>query len=97
MERIGIEILANFVDRVIRGHQLVPVREVDAIHAGVHVRRATDHLMNFFSSGFFEVIDARFASSAADDRVIHDDHALALHQFRNEVQLHAHVEVANQL
>ena len=53
--------------------------------------------MDFLRAGFLERVDARLARRAAHDGVVHDDDALVLHQLRNKVQLHAHVEVADEL
>ena len=61
------------------------------------MRRATHENVDCRGSGFFQLGDARLASRAANDGIIDHDHTLALHQFGNQVQLHAHVEVPDQL
>lgn len=53
--------------------------------------------MNFLRARFLEAVDPRLARGPAHDGVVHDDDALALHQFADEVELHAHREVANEL
>ena len=82
---------------MIRRHELASVRKIDAINARVPVRRATDAHVHFFCAGFFERLHARLAGRAAHDGIVHYDDALALHQLADEVELHAHVEVADEL
>ena len=97
MQRIGVEIFADFVQGMVRGHQFAAVGKINAINARVHVRRATDQHVDFLRAGFLEIVDARLAGRAAHDGIVHDDDALALHEFGDEVELHAHVEIADEL
>ena len=97
MERIGIEVAANFFQRMIGRHELAAVGEIDAVHAGVHVRRTTDQHVHLCRSRFLKVVHSSLAGRPADDGVIYDDHALVPHQFGNEVKLDAHVQIPDEL
>ena len=76
-QRIGIEIAADLIDRVIRRHEFAPIRKVDPINARVHMGRTTYKHMDFLRTRFFQIVDASFAGRAAHDRVIHNDDAFA--------------------
>ena len=66
-ERVGVEIFADFVQRVVCRHQLAAVWKIDAIDAGIHVGRATDQDVDLLSARFLEVVHAGFAGGAAHD------------------------------
>ena len=97
IEGIGVEVFADFLEGMVGGHKLAAIGKINAIDAGVHVGRATDEHMDFFGAGFLEVVDAGLAGGAADDGIIHNDDALALDQLGDEVELHADVEIADEL
>src|SRR5262249_23765078 len=97
MEGIGVEIFANFLERMICSHQFAAVGKINTVDARIHVRRATDEDVNFFRVGFFKVVDARFASGAAHDGIVDDDYALIFDEFGDEIELHANVEIADEL
>ena len=97
MEGIGVQILADFIHGVVRGHELAAVGEINAIDAGVHVGRTTDGDVNFAGAGVLEGFHAGTGGGAADNGVVHNDHAFVLHEGFDEIELHADVEVADEL
>ena len=75
--RIRAEIVADFFERVLVGDQLFRVGKIDAVVAGVPVRRAGDAHVHFLRAGFAQIHHARARRGAAHDRVIHHHHALS--------------------
>ena len=65
--------------------------------AGKAVRRTTDAHMHFLGAGFAEIDDARAGGCSANDRIIDHDDAFPFHRFLDQIQLHPHIEVANEL
>ena len=53
--------------------------------------------MHFLRAGFLEIVHAGLAGRPAHDGIVHDDHPFALHQLLNQVELHPHVEIADEL
>ena len=94
---IGAEIFSDFVHRALVGEKLFGIGKVDAVIAGKFVRRTTDAHVNFLRAGLSQGDYSRAGRRAAHDRVIHDNHAFALHGLHDEIQFHAHIEVANAL
>ncbi len=74
--RVRAEVVADFVERVLVGDELFRIGKVDAVVAGVLVRRAGDAHVDFLRAGLAQIHDARARRGAAHDRVIHDDDAL---------------------
>ena len=61
------------------------------------MRRTTHEHVHFFGTGLFEAVHALLASGTTHDRIIHDDDTFILHQIGDEVELHAHIKIANEL
>src|SRR5438093_1161594 len=97
MERVSVEVAADFFQGMVGGHELAAVGEINAIDARVHVRRATDQHVDLFGAGGFELVDARLGGGAANDGVVHDDDAFVADQFGDEIEFDANVEVADEL
>jgi len=72
-------VLANFLDRLVRGDQLVRVGEVDPVVALRDHRRRRDADVHLGGARVEEHLDDLPRRVAPDDRVIHDDDALARH------------------
>ena len=83
--------------RALVGEELVRIGKIDAVMAGVLVRRAGDAHVDFLGAGLAQIDHAGAGGGAADDGIIDDDDALAGDGFLDEVELHAHVEVADEL
>ena len=71
--------------------------EINAVMAGVLVRRATHAEVDFLGAALAQIFYAGHGGGAAHDAVIHHDDALPLHHLADEVQLHADIEVADEL
>lgn len=96
-EGIGLQVISDFLQRVLHRQELVAIWEIDAIDTGVFVWRATDQDVHLFGTGVFEGHDSGSAGSAADNRVIDDDDSFAGDKIFDEVQLHLYGEVADTL
>ena len=53
--------------------------------------------MHFLRARFLEAVHTLLAGGAAYDRVVHNNHALVLHQIGDEIQLHAHIKIPDEL
>ena len=61
------------------------------------VRRAAHAEVNFLCAGFAEALHAGHRGGAAHDAVVHDHDAFPAHHLLDEVELHAHIEIADEL
>jgi len=61
------------------------------------VRRTANAHVHFLRSGLTQVHYARPRGCATHDRVIQNHDAFSGHHFLDQVQFHAHVEIADQL
>src|SRR5206468_12633822 len=96
-EAVDVQILADVFHGHLVGDQLVRVREIDAIVAGKAVRRTTDAHMHFGRAGLAQINHARPGGGSTNDGIVHHHHSLAGDHFLDQVELYAHVEIANQL
>ena len=96
-EAVGIDELANLLDRVRRGNQLRSARRVHTVEAGRHGRRTTDAQVHFARTRRLDHLDDLPARRPPDDRVVERDDALALQDAANRVQLDPDAEVADRL
>ena len=96
-ETVDAEIFADLIHRHLIGDQFFRIGKIDAVMAGETVRRATHAHVNFLRAGFAQVHDARARGRAAHNRIIHHDDAFSRHHFLDQVQFHAHIEIADEL
>src|SRR5688572_27031525 len=96
-EGVGLEEVPNLLDRVSGSDQILAARRVDAVEAGGHRRRTADADVDLACAGGFHQADDLPAGRAADDRVVHEHHALVLEDAADRVQLHLDAEVADRL
>ena len=96
-DAVGLDELANFFDAVVGGDQFVLGRRIDAVEAGGNSRRAGNAQMDFAGAGVANHADDLAAGGAADDRIVHQNHALAFKQMAHRVELQLHAEIANGL
>src|SRR5207253_2593766 len=85
------------VDGVAGGDELATRRRVDAVVAGPLGRRARDAEVDLACAGVTHHLDDLARGGATDDRVVDDDHALALEDGLDGVQLEANAEVPDRL
>ena len=97
MQRVGVQVFADFVHGVVRGHQLAAVGKINAVNARIHVRRTTHGDVDFARAGFLQSFHTRLARRPAHDGIVNDDNAFALHERLDEIQFHAHIEIADEL
>jgi len=96
-ERVEAEVDSYLFSGVICRDELARVREVDAVIAGMHVRRTADEEVHFASASLADFFYSGTACRTADNGIVYDDYALALHQTWYEVQLEVDRKVASSL
>src|SRR6266542_3283240 len=80
-EAVRADERADLLDRVRGCDQLLVRRRVDAVEARTGGRRRADAHVHLASAGAAHHGDDLPAGRAAYDRIVHDDHALALEHF----------------
>src|SRR5947208_943492 len=63
----------------------------------MHVRRATHENVHFGGAGFFKIVHTSFAGGAANDGIVHHDHAFAFNEVGDQVQFNPYIEVTDKL
>src|SRR5215510_12386431 len=96
-ERIGAEITADLVDLMAGGDQLLARRRVDPVVTRPLDRWRRDPHVDLTRARAPKHAHDLAARRAADDRVVDDDHALALQHLRHRVQLDLDAEVPDPL
>src|SRR6266511_6048815 len=96
-ERVRTEILLDLRHLVARPDQLLAGRRVDAVVAGPLDGRRRDAHVHLAGPGRPHHLDDLAARGAADDRVVHDDHALAVEHLAVRVELDLDPEVTDAL
>ena len=96
-DAVGIEIFADLIHRALVREQVLRIGKIDAVMAGEPVRGTTDPHVDFRRARLAHVHHARPRGRAAHDRIVHDDHALPGDRFLDQIQLHPHVEIADEL
>ena len=94
-QRIDLDELRHAGDVVVRGQQLVALGRVDAVEAGIGGGRGGDAHMHLAGAGLAHHLDDLHRGGAAHDRIVDQDHALALDQGAVGVVLQAHAEMAD--
>ncbi|MPL73101.1 hypothetical protein SDC9_18894 [bioreactor metagenome] len=97
LQAVDADPVAHLVLGHLRGEQLVAVRRVDAIEARPGGRRRGDTEMHLGRAGIEDHLLDLARGGAAHDRVVDQDHPLALHQRLVHVQLQPHAHVADLL
>ena len=89
-ERVGLNELADFLDRVLVAYKFLWRMYIHAIVASVLERRAGNTHMHFCGTGLAKHLDDLERCGSAYDGVIHDHHPLALDDgsYRRELHLH---------
>ena len=87
--------LAHLLEIVIGGEQLVPLRRVDAVEAGMRRRRRGDAHVHLGRAGVAHHLDDLLRGGAAHDAVVDQHDALALDMRAVGVVLQLHAEVAD--
>src|SRR5688572_5122826 len=77
--------------------QLIGRGEIDAVKAWISNRRTRYAQVDFLRAGATQGAHLRARRRAADDRIIDNDHALAVDQFTDDVQLEIDGHVALKL
>ena len=94
---VGVEILADFLERVRRGDQFRPARRVDAVEARRDRRRAADAHVHLACARAPHHPNDLPARRPAHDRVVDEHDAPAFEDAAHRIELHPHAEVANRL
>src|SRR5205823_7546375 len=96
-QTINTEIFADVIHRHLIGDQLFRVWKIDAVMTGEPMWRTAHAHVHFFGAGLAQVHHARPRCRAAHDRVVYNHHAFSSNDFLYQIQLYAHVEIADQL
>ena len=96
-DAVGTQIVADLLVGVLVGNEFLWIGKVDAVVAGVLVWRAADAQVDLLGSGLTKVHHAGLGGGAAHDGVIDDDNTFSLHGLADEVELHPHIEVTDEL
>src|SRR5580704_6753944 len=94
-QRIDLDELRHAGDVVVRGQELVALGRVDAVETRIGRGRRGDAHMHLASAGLAHHLDDLHRGGAAHDRIINQDHALAVDQAAVGVVLQAHAEMAD--
>jgi len=93
MQGVCTQISADFLERMIGGHELIAVGKSIHTHKD-HVWRAANEDVNFGCAGFLQVVDASFAGRPSNNGVIYYDDSLAFHELSMRFSFTRNVEIA---
>ena len=96
-ERVGADVLADLLDALLCGDQLLARRHVDAHVAGVGDRRAGDPHVDLGRAGVAQHLHEWARGGAAHDRVVDHHDPLAEEVVAERVELHRHAGIAQLL
>src|SRR5918993_549864 len=91
----GTDLGPDLLHRQVRAHELIRAIHVDAVVAGALDRGRRDPAVDLGRAGFEQQLDQLAAGVAAYDRVVHDDHPVALDHARQRVELEPDAELAH--
>src|SRR6266508_492917 len=96
-EAIDTEVFADVFHRHLVRNQLFRIGEVDSVVTSKPVWRTAHTHVHFFCASFAQIHYSRSRSRPAHDRVVYNHDPFSGYHFLNQIQLHPHVEIANEL
>src|SRR4029450_2630219 len=96
-QAIDTQVFADVFHRHLVRNQLFWIGKVDSVVTSKPVWRTAHTHVHFLCASFGQVDYARARSGPAQDRVVYNHDPFSSHHFLNQIQLHPHVEIANEL